>query len=60
MTVLRKYNTSTSQWEPIVSGATGPTGPTGPTGAASSVPGPTGPEASPDSENIIIGFRVFS
>ena len=40
MTVLKKYNSGTSQWEPIVSGATGPTGPTG---AASTVAGPTGP-----------------
>lgn len=48
MTVLRQYNTDTSQWDPIVSGIQGPTGPagatgpTGSTGAASTVTGPTG------------------
>ena len=36
MTVLKKYNVATSQWEPIVTGVVGPTGPTG-------VTGPTGP-----------------
>ena len=35
MTVLKKYNVATSQWEPIVTGVVGPTGPTG-------VAGPTG------------------
>ena len=29
MTVLRKYNNTTSQWEVIFSGGDGPTGPTG-------------------------------
>lgn len=32
MTVLKKYNEGTAQWEAIVSGVEGPTGPTGPTG----------------------------
>jgi hypothetical protein len=45
MTVLKKYNTSTSQWEPIVIGAPGPTGATGPTGPAGPT-GPTGPSGS--------------
>jgi hypothetical protein len=43
MTVLKKYNQGTSQWEPIVSGTQGPTGPTGPTGST----GPTGPTGPP-------------
>lgn len=38
MTVLKKYNISTSQWEPIVTGTEGPAGPTGATGPT----GPTG------------------
>ena len=49
MTVLKKYNVATSQWEPIVTGVVGPTGPTGvtgPTGAtgvgATGATGPTG------------------
>ncbi len=52
MTVLRQYNTDTSQWDPIVSGIQGPTGPagatgpTGSTGAASTVTGPTGAQGS--------------
>jgi hypothetical protein len=35
MTVLRKYNTETSEWEIIFTGETGPTGPTGPSGLVS-------------------------
>ena len=38
MTIIKQYNTSTSAWEPIVSGVQGPTGPSGPTGPT----GPTG------------------
>ena len=37
MTVLRKYNPSTSEWDIIFTGSDGPTGPTGATG-------PTGPD----------------
>jgi hypothetical protein len=49
MTVIKQYNTVTSQWETIVSGvqgatgATGPAGATGPTGATGAT-GATGPE----------------
>ena len=32
MSILKKYNVATSQWEPIVTGVIGPTGATGPTG----------------------------
>ena len=32
MTVLKQYDSGSSQWVPIVSGTTGATGPTGPTG----------------------------
>lgn len=32
MTVIKQYNTSTSQWETIVSGVQGPAGPAGPNG----------------------------
>ena len=39
MTVLKQYDSGSSQWVPIVSGTTGATGPTGPIGAT----GPTGP-----------------
>ena len=46
MSILKKYNVSTSQWEPIVTGVVGPTGPTGvtgPTGATGvGATGPTG------------------
>ena len=38
MTVLKQYDSGSSQWVPIVSGTTGATGPTGPIGAT----GPTG------------------
>ena len=38
MTILRKYNESNGQWEPVQVGEVGPTGPTGLTGAT----GPTG------------------
>ena len=44
MTVLKKYNVATSQWEPIVTGVVGPTGATGvagPTGVTGAT-GPTG------------------
>ena len=50
MSILKKYNVATSQWEPIVTGVVGPTGPTGvagPTGAtgvgATGATGSTGP-----------------
>jgi hypothetical protein len=39
MPIIKKYNTSTTQWDPIAVGATGPLGPTGP-----AVTGPTGPQ----------------
>lgn len=42
MTIIKKYNTDTSQWEPIAVGKQGPAGPTGSTGPASTVTGPTG------------------
>ena len=45
MAVLRRYNSNTSQWEPIAigsQGVVGPTGPTGPTGPQGNQ-GPTGP-----------------
>lgn len=49
MSILKKYNVATSQWEPIVTGVVGPTGatgPAGPTGAtgvgATGATGPTG------------------
>lgn len=43
MSILKKYNVATSQWEPIVTGVVGPTGPTGPTGVgATGATGPTG------------------
>lgn len=42
MSVVKKYNPSTNQWEPILPGATGPSGPVGPTGSTGST-GPTGP-----------------
>lgn len=42
MSVLKYYNTSTSQWEAVVVGAVGPTGPAGPAGPA----GPEGPPRS--------------
>lgn len=38
MPIIKKYNSNTTQWDPIAVGATGPQGPTGP-----SVTGPTGP-----------------
>ena len=41
MSILKKYNVATSQWEPIVTGVIGPTGPTGPVGATGDA-GPTG------------------
>ena len=41
MSILKKYNVATSQWEPIVTGVMGPTGPTGPVGATGDA-GPTG------------------
>lgn len=60
MSQLKRYNTGTSQWEPVIVGARGPAGadstvpgptgpqgevgPTGPQGADSVVPGPTGPQ----------------
>lgn len=34
MTVLRKYNSETSQWDIVFTGSVGPTGPTGPTGSS--------------------------
>jgi len=43
MTVIKKYNTSTSQWETIVVGKQGPQGDTGDTGAQGDT-GPTGPQ----------------
>lgn len=43
MSVLKYYNTGTSQWEEAVVGVEGPTGPTGPTGAEGPT-GPTGPQ----------------
>lgn len=52
MTVIKEYNSSTSQWDTIIigkqgpigpTGLTGPIGPTGPTGPAGSA-GPTGPQ----------------
>lgn len=48
MTVLRKYNAGTSEWDIVFTGGDGPTGPTGPTGATgdtgpSGATGPTGP-----------------
>jgi hypothetical protein len=39
MPIIKRYNPSSTQWEPIAVGATGPLGPTGP-----SVTGPTGPQ----------------
>lgn len=42
MTVIKQYNTVTSQWETIVTGVAGPTGPTGATGPQGAT-GPTGP-----------------
>jgi hypothetical protein len=42
MSVLKKYNTETTNWEPIAVGATGPTGPIGVTGNTGAT-GPTGP-----------------
>jgi microcystin-dependent protein len=44
MTVLKQYDSGSSQWVPIVSGVAGPTGPTGVTGATgpTGVAGPTG------------------
>ena len=54
MTVLKQYNSVTSQWEPIVTGTigatgptgvTGPTGPTGPLGIISSATAPVSPSA---------------
>ena len=49
MSILKKYNVATSQWEPIVTGVVGPTGPTGVTGqtgatgvGATGATGPTG------------------
>ena len=41
MTILKQYDSGTSQWVPIVSGVAGPTGPTGPTGVTGAT-GPTG------------------
>lgn len=41
MSQLKYYNTSTSQWDPVVVGATGAQGPTGPTGTTGST-GSTG------------------
>jgi hypothetical protein len=41
MPIIKKYNLTSSQWEPIAVGATGPLGPTGP-----SLAGPTGPTGS--------------
>ena len=62
MTVFKKYNSQTSQWETIVIGQTGDTGPTGPTGAG--LPGPTGPTgptgAMADTDQIVISTRMFS
>lgn len=45
MGIVKKYNTSTAQWEPTIVGAQGPVGPTGSTGAtgATGPAGPTGP-----------------
>jgi hypothetical protein len=43
MTVLKKYNVATSEWEVIVAGVAGPTGATGATGPT----GPTGPAGEP-------------
>ena len=40
MSQLKRYNSGTGQWEPVIVGARGATGPTGPTGAT----GPTGPQ----------------
>ena len=40
MSILKKYNVATSQWEPIVTGVVGPTGPTGV--GATGATGPTG------------------
>ena len=46
MTVLKQYDSGSSQWVPIVSGVAGPTGPTGATGptgvGATGATGPTG------------------
>lgn len=39
MPIIKKYNTNTTQWDPIAVGATGPTGPVGP-----ALAGPTGPQ----------------
>lgn len=39
MPVLKKYNSDTTQWEPVAIGSTGPTGPQGVIGET----GPTGP-----------------
>ena len=53
MSQLKYYNPATSEWEPVIVGATGPTGPSGavgptgplgPTGADSTIAGPTGPQ----------------
>jgi hypothetical protein len=63
MTVLKQYNSGTSQWEPIVSGATGPTGPTGaagptgPTGAAGPT-GPTGPTGDWSTAQTVSAFTT--
>lgn len=43
MSVLKYYNTNTSQWEEAVVGVQGPTGPTGTTGDTGPT-GPTGPQ----------------
>ena len=41
MTVLKQFDSGSSQWVPIVTGVAGPTGPTGPTGVTGAT-GPTG------------------
>ena len=40
MTVIKAYNSTAAEWEPVVVGKQGPQGPTGATGAT----GPQGPE----------------
>jgi hypothetical protein len=68
MTVLKRFNPYTNEWEEVVvgkagvQGATGPTGArgatghTGPTGATSTVPGPTGPTGITGPTGAIIGL----
>ena len=56
MSVLKYYNTVTSQWEEIIVGAEGPTGPTGldgPTGPAG-LDGPTGPTGPTGSSTYVV------